>query len=89
MIGTAGRVGIGVEIDGIVSLCLYFDLHTVGQMVIRLYGYAAAQVPMICMKIFYGMGSGLRQNLDYNSDLKRMPVVCPASRRTSRHCPLP
>ncbi len=28
------------------------------------------------MKIFYGMGSGLRQNLDF-ADLKRMPIVVP------------
>jgi type I restriction enzyme S subunit len=28
------------------------------------------------MKIFYGMGSGLRQNLDYR-DIKRMPVLIP------------
>jgi len=28
------------------------------------------------MKIFYGMGSGLRQNLDF-SDFKRMPVLIP------------
>lgn len=28
------------------------------------------------MKIFYGMGSGLRQNLDF-SDLRRMPVLLP------------
>ena len=28
------------------------------------------------LKVFYGMGSGLRQNLDF-SDLKRMPVVVP------------
>ncbi len=28
------------------------------------------------MKVFYGMGSGLRQNLDF-SDLRRMPVLLP------------
>ena len=27
-------------------------------------------------KVFYGMGSGLRQNLDF-SDFKRMPVIVP------------
>jgi len=35
------------------------------------------------MKIFYGMGSGLRQNLDF-TDLKRMPVVVPS--REEQEC---
>jgi len=34
-------------------------------------------------KIFYGMGSGLRQNLDF-SDLKRMPVLVPPIREQAQ-----
>ena len=35
------------------------------------------------MKVFYGMGSGLRQNLDFK-DFKRMPLVLPTEAETDR-----
>ncbi len=35
------------------------------------------------MKIYYGMGSGLRQNLDF-SDFKRLPVLVPSSTEQSK-----
>jgi hypothetical protein len=29
------------------------------------------------LKVYYGMGSGLRQNLDYSRDFKRLPIILP------------
>ncbi len=67
------RVGIARD-KGIITSA-YICLKTVGQMSSE-YGYLLLNAYDL-MKIFYGMGSGLRQNLDYNSDLKRMPILLP------------
>ena len=66
------RVGLAKD-KGIITsayLCL-----KVTEEIIYQYGFYLLHAYDL-MKIFYGMGSGLRQNLDYR-DIKRMPVVIP------------
>ena len=66
------RVGISRN-RGIITSA-YLCLKTIGPLSPD-YGYLLLHTYDL-MKIFYGMGSGLRQNLDF-TDLKRMPVVIP------------
>jgi type I restriction enzyme S subunit len=66
------RVGIARD-RGIITSA-YLCLRTV-EPIIPDYGYLLLHAYDL-KKIFYGMGSGLRQNLDF-SDLKRMPVLIP------------
>jgi len=66
------RVGL-VRDRGIITSA-YLCLKTVEPLVPE-YGYLQLHT-LDLMKVFYGMGSGLRQNLDF-SDLKRMPVLVP------------
>jgi|694.fasta_scaffold32236_4 type I restriction enzyme S subunit len=66
------RVGLAKD-KGIITsayLCLQ-----VTEQIIYQYGFYLLHAYDL-MKIFYGMGSGLRQNLDYR-DIKRMPVLIP------------
>jgi type I restriction enzyme S subunit len=69
---TSLRVGL-VRGRGIITSA-YLCLKTVGSLVPE-YGYLQLHA-LDLMKIFYGMGSGLRQNLDF-SDFKRMRVLVP------------
>lgn len=66
------RVGIARN-RGIITSA-YICLRTL-ENVIPDYGYLVLHAYDL-MKVFYGMGSGLRQNLDFK-DLKRMPVAIP------------
>lgn len=66
------RVGIARN-RGIITSA-YICLRTLGN-VLPDYGYLVLHAYDL-MKVFYGMGSGLRQNLDFK-DLKRMPVAIP------------
>ncbi len=66
------RVGIARN-RGIITSA-YLCLKTVGPLIPD-YGYLLLHAYDL-KKIFYGMGSGLRQNLDF-TDLKRMPVLIP------------
>jgi type I restriction enzyme, S subunit len=36
------------------------------------------------LKVYYGMGSGLRQNLDYSRDFKRLPIILPPRAEQNR-----
>lgn len=65
---------VGITRDSGIITSAYLCLITTDK-VIPDYGYLLLHTYDL-MKIFYGMGSGLRQNLDY-SDLKRMPVLIP------------
>ena len=69
---TSLRVGIARDRGIITSayMCLRAMEPTIPE-----YGYLLLHAYDL-KKIFYGMGSGLRQNLDF-SDLKRMPVLTP------------
>jgi type I restriction enzyme, S subunit len=69
---TSLRVGIARDRGIITSayMCL-----KVSPPLIADYGYLLLHVYDL-MKVFYGMGSGLRQNLDFG-DLKRTPVLIP------------
>jgi type I restriction enzyme S subunit len=67
------RVGL-VRQRGIITSA-YICLNVVGPLVPE-YGYQQLNA-LDLMKVFYGMGSGLRQNLDF-SDFKRMPILVPA-----------
>jgi type I restriction enzyme S subunit len=67
---TSLRVGISRN-RGIITSA-YLCLRTT-DFIIPDYGYLLLHVYDL-MKIFYGMGSGLRQNLDF-TDIKRLPVV--------------
>ncbi|HEY2920179.1 MAG TPA: restriction endonuclease subunit S [Candidatus Binatia bacterium] len=69
---TSLRVGL-VRNRGIITSA-YLCLKMVGLLVPE-YGYLQLHA-FDLMKVFYGMGSGLRQNLDF-SDFKRMPVLAP------------
>jgi type I restriction enzyme S subunit len=69
---TSLRVGL-VRDRGIITSA-YLCLKMVGPLVAE-YGYLQLHA-LDLMKVFYGMGSGLRQNLDF-SDFKRMPVLVP------------
>ncbi len=66
------RVGLAQNRGIITSayMCLRAVTPTIPE-----YGYLLLHAYDL-MKIFYGMGSGLRQNLDF-TDLKRMPVLTP------------
>ncbi|RIK33486.1 MAG: restriction endonuclease subunit S [Chloroflexi bacterium] len=66
------RVGL-VRDRGIITSA-YLCLDMTGLLSAE-YGYQQLHA-LDLMKVFYGMGSGLRQNLDF-SDLKRMPVLIP------------
>jgi len=66
------RVGIARD-RGIITSA-YLCLRTVGPTIPE-YTYWLLHAYDL-MKVFYGMGSGLRQNLDF-TDLKRMPVLVP------------
>src|SRR3972149_9990267 len=66
------RVGIARD-RGIITSA-YLCLETPGPMTAE-YGYLLLHSYDL-MKVFYGMGSGLRQNLDF-IDLKRMPALIP------------
>lgn len=67
------RVGIARN-RGIITSA-YLCLKTISPL-ISSYGYLLLHAYDL-MKIFYGMGSGLRQNLSY-ADLKRMPILIPS-----------
>lgn len=69
---TSLRVGLARN-RGIITSA-YMCLRTIAPAIPD-YGYLLLHAYDL-MKIFYGMGSGLRQNLDF-SDLKRMPVLLP------------
>jgi type I restriction enzyme S subunit len=66
------RVGLARD-PGIITSA-YICLNTVGPLTPE-YGYQQLNAYDL-MKVFYGMGSGLRQNLDF-SDFKRMPILFP------------
>jgi type I restriction enzyme, S subunit len=66
------RVGF-VKDRGIITSA-YMCLKTTGKLIPE-YGYLALHA-FDLMKVFYGMGSGLRQNLDF-SDFKRMLIFTP------------
>ena len=66
------RVG-AVNDRGIITSA-YLCLRTIGEMTAD-YGYLLLHAYDL-KKVFYGMGSGLRQNLDF-TDLKRMPALVP------------
>lgn len=69
---TSLRVGLSRH-RGIITSA-YLCLATDGVLKTE-YGYYLLHAYDL-MKIFYGMGAGLRQNLDF-SDLKRMPILVP------------
>lgn len=69
---TSLRVGLARN-RGIITSA-YMCLRTIAPTIPD-YGYLLLHAYDL-MKVFYGMGSGLRQNLDF-SDLKRMPVLLP------------
>jgi type I restriction enzyme S subunit len=69
---TSLRVGIARD-RGIITSA-YLCLRSTNQLIPE-FGYLLLHAYDV-MKVFYGMGSGLRQNLDF-TDLKRMPVVIP------------
>lgn len=69
---TSLRVGLAKE-KGIITSA-YLCLGTVGS-VIPEYGYLLLHTYDL-RKVFYGLGSGLRQNLSYG-DIKRLPVLIP------------
>jgi type I restriction enzyme S subunit len=71
---TSLRVGF-VKDMGIITSA-YICLRTT-RAVVPAYGYQLLNAYDL-MKAFYGMGSGLRQNLEW-SDFKRMPVFIPPS----------
>ena len=73
------RVGIARN-RGIITSA-YLCLRTIGPLVSD-YGYLLLHTYDL-MKIFYGMVSGLRQNLDF-TDLKRMPVMVPPREEQGR-----
>jgi type I restriction enzyme S subunit len=66
------RVGLVRDHGIITSAYLCFK---VTDALIPEYGYLLLHA-FDLMKVFYGMGSGLRQNLDF-SDFKRMPIFIP------------
>jgi type I restriction enzyme S subunit len=65
---------VGLTRDRGIITSAYMCLRTV-EPTIPEYGYLLLHAYDL-KKIFYGMGSGLRQNLDF-SNLKRMPVLIP------------
>ena len=69
---TSLRVGL-VRDRGIITSA-YLCLRMVGPLTSE-YGYLQLHA-LDLMKVVYGMGSGLRQNLDF-TDFKRMPVLVP------------
>jgi type I restriction enzyme S subunit len=69
------RVGIARD-RGIITSA-YLCLKTVPPITPE-YGYLLLHTYDL-MKIYYGMGSGLRQNLDF-TDFKRMPVLIPSEK---------
>lgn len=69
---TSLRVGMARD-RGIITSA-YLCLRTMGPLIPE-YGYLLLHAYDV-KKIFYGMGSGLRQNLGFK-DLKRMPVLSP------------
>ena len=69
---TSLRVGL-VRDRGIITSA-YICLNMVGPLLPD-YGYQQLNA-FDLMKVFYGMGSGLRQNLAF-SDFKRMPILIP------------
>ena len=71
---TSLRVGI-VRDRGIITSA-YLCLRVLPPLTAE-YGYLLLHSYDL-MKIFYGMGSGLRQNLDFK-DLKRMPLLIPTA----------
>jgi type I restriction enzyme S subunit len=68
------RVGL-VRDRGIITSA-YLCLKMLGPLSFE-YGYLQLHA-LDLMKVFYGMGSGLRQNLAF-SDFKRMPILIPPS----------
>jgi type I restriction enzyme, S subunit len=70
---TSLRVGIARD-RGIITSA-YMCLRVLPPLIAD-YGYLLLHVYDL-MKVFYGMGSGLRQNLGFG-DLKRMPVLIPS-----------
>ena len=70
---TSLRVGIARD-RGIITSA-YMCLRTTDSAIPD-YGYLLLHAYDL-VKVFYGMGTGLRQNLDF-TDLKRMPVVIPS-----------
>ena len=73
------RVGLARD-RGIITSA-YMCLSTAGDMTPD-YGYLLLHAYDL-KKIFYGLGSGLRQNLDF-SDLKRLPVLIPSGNEQAR-----
>ena len=69
---TSLRVGL-VRDRGII-MSAYLCLKMVGSISSE-YGYLQLHT-LDLLKVFYGMGSGLRRNLDF-SDFKRMPILVP------------
>jgi len=76
---TSLRVGL-VKERGIITSA-YLNLAVKGELTPD-YGYLLLHTHDL-LKIFYGMGSGLRQNLDF-SDFKRMPVLVPPKEEQSK-----
>lgn len=76
---TSLRVGL-VRDRGIITSA-YLCLRVAGPIIPE-YGYLLLHTYDL-KKIFYGMGSGLRQNLDF-TDLKRMPVIVPPHEEQER-----
>jgi type I restriction enzyme R subunit len=72
------RIGL-VRDRGIITSA-YICLNMVGPLLPE-YGYQQLNA-FDLMKVFYGMGSGLRQNLDF-SDFKRMPILIPTHEEQS------
>lgn len=69
---TSLRVGLAKE-RGIITSA-YLCLNTVGSLVPD-YGYLLLHTYDL-RKVFYGLGSGLRQNLSY-ADIKHLPILIP------------
>jgi type I restriction enzyme S subunit len=70
---TSLRVGLS-KYRGIITSA-YICLNAFGELIPE-YAYLLLHTYDL-LKVFYGMGSGLRQNLDF-ADLKRMPVLIPS-----------
>ena len=70
---TSLRVGLVRDRGIITSAYLCFRVR---DSVVPAYGYFQLHA-LDLMKVFYGMGSGLRQNLDW-SDFKRLPILAPS-----------
>ena len=76
---TSLRVGL-VKERGIITSA-YLNLAVKGELTPD-YGYLLLHSCDL-LKVFYGMGSGLRQNLDF-SDFKRMPVLVPSKEEQNK-----